>query len=147
MKVILLQDVAGAGKKGEVKEVKDGYARNFLIPNRKAEFASPAAIQRVEVKKKSEEAEKEIQKALAQKALEMLKDVKVVLDKRANEKGHLFEQVHLQEISTAIKDQAKLDIAPEFIKIEKPIKEIGGHKISVEIGKNKGEFILHLQSS
>ena len=147
MKVIFLQDVEGTGRRGEIKNVADGYARNFLIPNRKAEFASPEAIKRAELRKGLEEAEKQIQEILAQKSFQMLKDAKVVIKAKTNEKGRLFQQIHLPEIAEALKEQTKIDLGPEFLKTEKPIKEIGEHKISVEVGKSKGEFILHLQSS
>ncbi len=146
MKVIFLQDVSGVGRKGEVKEVKDGYARNFLIPNKKAEFASPQAVERAKKAEATQEAEKQIQESLARSALEVLDSQKIVLHKKANEKGHLFEQVHLSEISEAVKAQAKVEIEPEFLKTEKPIKEIGLHKIAVLIGKIKGEFELLVEA-
>ncbi|MEK7642729.1 MAG: 50S ribosomal protein L9 [Patescibacteria group bacterium] len=147
MKIILIQDVGGVGRKGEVKEVSDGYARNFLIPNKKAIFGSDVAVKNALNKKNVEKVEKEIQENLAKKWLEMLKNTKIEMTKKANEKGHLFEQVHKEEIVGVLKVQTKIDLNPEFIKIEKPIKEIGDHKVSVEIGGTKAEVILHLQSS
>ena len=147
MKVIFVQDVAGVGRKGEVKEVKDGYARNFLIPNKKAEFATPQAVERAKLKQSSLEAEKQIQESLAKSSIEVLGGADLSLKKKANEKGHLFEQVHPEEISQLLQDTLKVELGPEFLKIEKPIKEIGDHKIEVQIGKVKGEFILHLQPS
>ncbi len=147
MKVIFVQDVAGVGRKGEVKEVKDGYARNFLIPNKKAEFATPQAVERAKQKQSSLEAEKQIQESLAKSSIEVVGGADLSMKKKANEKGHLFEQVHPEEISQLLKDTLKVELGPEFLKIEKPIKEIGDHKILVQIGKVKGEFILHLQPS
>ena len=75
----------------------------------------------------------------------MLKEVKIVLQKKTNEKGHLFEKIHPEEIAEALKEQAKIEINPDFLIIEKPIKEIGEHKIIAQVGKNRGEFKLHLQ--
>ncbi len=140
MKVIFLQDVAGMGRKGEVKEIKDGYAVNFLIPNKKAEFASPQAVAKASKLKASLEAEKQIQESLAKSSLEILKGSKVVLKKKANEKGHLFEQVHPAEIAESVQAQVKVALDPEFLQTEKPIKEIGLHKVMVVINGMKGEF-------
>src|SRR3990167_5369355 len=127
MKVILKQDIKGIGKKYEVKNVADGYAVNLLIPKKLAEFASPEAVKRAEILKATATAEIEIREELTKKQVEMLKGVKVVLNKKGNDKGHLFEKVHGEEISLALKEQAKIDIDPEFLKMEKPIKEIGEH--------------------
>jgi large subunit ribosomal protein L9 len=142
MKVILKQDIKGIGRKYEVKEVSDGYANNFLIPKKLVEYASPEAVKRALVLRSSIEAEMEIREKLTQKQIEMLKGVKVVLNKKGNEKGHLFEKIHNQEISDALKDQLKIEIDPEFLSTGEPIKEIGEHKVVVQVGKSRGEFTL-----
>lgn len=147
MKVILKQDIKGVGKKYEIKNVADGYANNFLIPKKLVEYASPEAVKKAEVLRLATDAEKEIREKLTEKQIEMLKEVKIVLHKKANEKGHLFEKIHSEEIAQALKEQAKIEINPEFLVIEKPIKEIGEHTIIAQVGKNKGEFKLHLLSS
>lgn len=140
MKVILKEDIKGVGKKYEVKNVADGYANNFLIPRRLAEYASPEAVRKAEILKSTNEAEIEIKEKLTQKQIEMLKDVKITLNKKVNEKGHLFEKIHPEEISEALKKQAKTEIDSEFLIIEKPIKEVGEHTVIAEVGKNRGEF-------
>jgi len=142
VKVILKQDVRGIGRKYEVKNVADGYAVNFLLPRKLAEFASPEAVKKAELLKVATAAEIEIRESLTKAQIETLKTVKIELKKKANEKGHLFEKVHESEISDALKSKAHADIAPEFIKLETPIKELGEHKVKVEVGKNKGEFTL-----
>lgn len=142
MKVILKQDVKGVGRKYEVKNVADGYANNFLIPNKLAEYASPEAVKKAIVLQSTIEAEMEIREKLTQKQIEMLKGVKVVLNKKGNDKGHLFEKIHSEEISEALKEQTKIEIDPEFISTESPIKEVGEHKVLVKVGKSQGEFIL-----
>ncbi len=143
MKVIFLQDVAGAGRKGEVKNVSDGYARNFLLPNKRAEFASPAAVKRAEMNRAFIEADREIQEALAQKSLEMLKDANIVIKAKANERGHLFAGIHEGQISKAIKEQANLDIPAEyihFVKVDTPLKQTGTHTVKAKIGELEKEF-------
>jgi large subunit ribosomal protein L9 len=140
MKIILKEDIKGVGRKYEVKNVADGYANNFLIPRKLAEYAGPEAVKRAEILKATSGAEIEIREKLTEKQIEMLKEVKIVLKKKGNEKGHLFEQIHPEEISKALKEQVKIEIGSEFIKSEKPIKEIGEHTVLAQIGKNRGEL-------
>jgi large subunit ribosomal protein L9 len=140
MKVILLQDVPGMGRKYDVKGVKDGYARNFLIPRKLAEIATPQKIKIIEINKKQSWQKKVIWKNILEKNIEALKELKVTIKEKANEKGHLFAMIHQEEISRILKEQNHIEIPPELIEIEKPIKEIGEHKIKV---KNQ-EFILEV---
>ena len=146
MKIILKQDIKGIGRRYEVKNVADGYANNFLIPKKLAEYASPEAVKKAEILKLTNQAEIEIREKLTEKQIEMLREVKITLKKKDNEKGNLFEKIHPEEISIALKDQAKVDIDPEFLIIEKPIKEIGEHTVIAEVGKNKGEFKVVIES-
>jgi large subunit ribosomal protein L9 len=147
MKIILKENVRGIGMKYEVKNVSDGYANNFLIPKKLAEYASPEAVKKYEALKSANLAEIEIREKLTEKQIEMLKGVKIVLNKKGNEKGHLFQQVHIEEISEALKTQTNIEIAPEFLSVEKPVKESGEHAIKVEVGKNKGEFTLMIETN
>lgn len=146
MKVIFKQDVKGVGRKFEVKDVSDGYAANFLLPRKLAEYASPDAVKKAEILKSTMRAEMEIREKLTEKQMETLKETKIVLTRKANEKGHLFEKVHESEISEALMAQASIEIDPKNLEIETPIKEIGEHKILVEIGKSKGEFKVSIES-
>jgi len=146
MKVILKENIKGIGRKYEIKNVADGYANNFLIPKKLAEYASPEAVKKAEILKSATEAEIEIREKLTEKQIEMLKGVKIILKKKGNEKGHLFEKIRPEEISEPLKEQAKIEINPEFLVIEKPIKETGEHKIIAEVGKNSGEFILAVEA-
>ena len=151
MRVILKENIKGVGRKYEVKNVADGYANNFLIPRKLVEYASPEAVKKAEILKATNSAEIEIREKLTEKQIEMLKGVKVILKKKGSEKGHLFEKIHPEEISAALKEQAKIEIDPEFLVIEKPIKEIGEHTVSVQVGlpaqsgKNQGEFKLVIE--
>ena len=138
MKIILSQDITGVGRKGEVKNVSDGYARNFLLPNKLGQIATPAVIASAEKLKKQTEQDKEIQKDILEKNIKGLKDLKVQLKAKANEKGHLFSIIHPDEISKILKEQHHLDIPSKFIEIEKPIKELGEHTIKAK----HQEFIL-----
>ena len=138
MKVILLQDITGVGRKGEVKNVSDGYARNFLLPNKLGQIATPSAIASADKLKKQMEQDKDVQKDILEKNIKGLKDLKVQLKAKANEKGHLFSIIHPDEISKILKEQHHLDIPSKMIEIEKPIKELGEHIIKAK----HQEFIL-----
>ena len=147
MKVILSQDIIGVGRKGEVKNVSDGYARNFLLPNKLGQIATPTAIASAEKLKKQEEQDREVQKDILEKNIKGLKDLKVQIKAKANEKGHLFSIIHPDEISKILKEQHHLDIPSKLIEIEKPIKEIGEHIIKVYSafgigGAKHQEFVL-----
>ena len=138
MKIILSQDITGVGRKGEVKNVSDGYARNFLLPNKLGQIATPAAIASADKLKKQMEQDKDVQKDILEKNIKGLKDLKVQLKAKANEKGHLFSIIHPDEISKILKEEHHLDIPSKMIEIEKPIKELGEHTIKAK----KQEFIL-----
>jgi large subunit ribosomal protein L9 len=142
MKVILKQDIKGVGRKFDVKDVSDGYANNFLIPKKLAVHASPEAVKNAKIQQETSIAEIAIKESLAKKQIEMLKDVKVAISKKANEKGHLFEKIHNEEIINALQKQAKINIDVDHLVVEEPIKEIGEHQIKVVVGENKGYFTL-----
>jgi len=147
MKVILSQDIIGVGRKGEVKNVSDGYARNFLLPNKLGQIATPAAIASAEKLRKQAEQDKDVQKDILEKNIKSLKDLKVQIKAKANEKGHLFSIIHPDEISKILKEEHHLDIPSKLIEIEKPIKEIGEHIIKIYpafniSGAKHQEFVL-----
>ena len=147
MKIILSQDITGVGRKGEVKNVSDGYARNFLLPNKLGQIATTAAIASADKLKKQMEQDKDVQKDILEKNIKGLKDLKVQLKAKANEKGHLFSIIHPDEISKILKEEHHLDIPSKMIEIEKPIKELGEHILKVHpapgiVGAKHQEFIL-----
>lgn len=142
MKVLFLKDVPKIGKKYEVKEVADGYARNFLLPRKMAELATKETVERV-AKKKDELAEmKKVDDDLLMRNLKALTDLVVTIEGKANEKGHLFAAIHKEEIVSKIHDEARLQIPSEYIHLEKPIKETGEHTISFTMGNKTGTFKL-----
>lgn len=146
MKVILLRDVAKVGRRFEIKEVADGFALNSLIPKKEAIFASPSAIKDLEQKKKAQVAEMKVQQDLLTKNLNHLKEAKVSIKAKANEKGHLFSGIHKEDLSKILKEEAKLDIPASIIILEKPIKATGEHTIKVMMGDVKGEFTITVEA-
>lgn len=131
MKIILSQDVSGLGRKYDVKEVRDGYARNFLIARGLAEPATAAKIEAAKIKEKQMEQLKKVDEDILEKNLQELEGLKLSIEEKANEKGHLFAGIHKEEISKILKEEKHIDIPADMINLEQPIKEIGEHKISV----------------
>jgi large subunit ribosomal protein L9 len=142
MKIALLKDIKGLGKKHEIKVVADGFALNSLIPQGLAQVATAQVLARVEVLKKQEEAEKKVQEDLLAKSLKTIHDAVIEVTAGANEKGHLFAGLHAADIAPFVKEQTKVEVAPEFIKIDKAIKEIGEHKIDVKVQGKSATFTL-----
>ena len=147
MKVVLLKDVPKLGKKFEIKEVSDGHALNFLIPNGFAETGTEKSLKKVEVMKVKEAAELKIQEDLLKKNLKDLSGVTIEMTEKANEKGHLFAGIHKNEIIPALKAQTRLDILPEHIMLEKPIKEVGEFEIEVKVQDKIAKFKLVVKSA
>lgn len=147
MKVILLQDVAGVGKKWDVKEVKSGYARNYLLPQNLAVLAAPPAVKEAQFKQKQETQKRALQEALLEKTLDALRDFTFVIERRANEKGHLFDGLDIKEIAGLIKEKFKIEIPGERIKLEKSIKEIGKYKIAFQKGETEVPFEIEIKPS
>lgn len=146
MKVVLLQDVPKIGKKYEVKEVSAGYASNFLLPRKLAVAASEKAIKEAEVKHAAILAERKIQDDLIAKNVAGLKDIKIVLEEKANETGHLYSKVSAKEISAALKSQHHLDIPEQYIDLAEPIKSVGEHQLSVAISDKQATFTVVIEA-
>lgn len=142
MKVILLKDTKNVGKKYEVKTVSDGYAINFLFPQGAAEHATELALKKVELLKTHAIEDKNIQEDLLLKNLKQISALTVTLIEKANEKGHLFAQIHAETIAAAVKEQGHIDILPEFIMLQAPIKEVGEKMIEVKVRDKSAQFKL-----
>lgn len=145
MKIILLQDVPNVGKKWDVKEIKGGYARNYLLPANLAVLATVKAVKDAELKKTQEAQRKEIQENLLEKSLDSLKDFTLVIERKTNEKGHLYDAVDVKEIAGLLTEKLKSEIFPEHIKIEKPIKETGKYEIAVAKGDRQVSFEIEIK--
>lgn len=147
MKIVLLKDVKGVGRKYDIKSVSDGYALNFLIPKRLAEVGTPSATGKAERMKSTDLADKRIQEDLLVKNLASLKGVVIEMTEKANEKGHLFASIHPETIILELKKQKGIDMLPEFLVLKKPVKELGDHEIPVEVQEKKGSFTLSVKAS
>ncbi len=134
MKVILLQDIRGKGKKGQMIEASDGYARNYLLPRKMAVEATADNVNtmRMNDKAKAEQAARE--KAQAQEFAEMLKTVVVEIKAKAGSGGRLFGSITSQEVSDALKEQYNITIDKKKIVQDEPIKSYGTFNMKAKLG-------------
>lgn len=132
MKVILLADVKNVGKKGDVINTSDGYARNYLFPKKLAEEATGANLNRINAVKESERKHKLKEMEEAQKLAEDLKSKEVTLKVKAGEGGRLFGAITSKDVSEAIKSQLKLDIDKKKIVMDN-IKTLGLHEVELKL--------------
>ncbi|MBI5816995.1 MAG: 50S ribosomal protein L9 [Candidatus Yonathbacteria bacterium] len=140
MKVILLKDVPKVGRKYDVKDFADGYARNFIIKNKLGDMATPKLIAWAEREKGHVTKEKKIHEDLLAKNLEGLKGITITLHGKANDQGHLFAGIHKEQLIQSIKEATRLDIPAEHIILEKPIKELGEHEVKIIVQDKKASF-------
>lgn len=146
MKIILLKDVAKIGRKYDVKDVSDGYALNFLIPEGKAKAATPEALKKIEALKAELDAERKVHEDLLAKNLHEIDGKEVLLTAKVNNKGHLFAALHATDVAIAIKGSVGTDIAPEFIVMDHNIKEAGEHKIEIKAGGKSAKVKLVVEA-
>ena len=134
MKVILQQDVRGQGKKGEMIEVAEGYARNFLLPRKIAIPATTDAVNTMKTREKARKAREEREKAEAEATAERLKNCMVRLTARSGGNGKLFGSITTQEISDALKEQYAVDIPKQKLVLQEPIKSFGNFEVKARLG-------------
>lgn len=135
MRVILLQDVENLGKKYEIKEVKDGYARNFLIPKGLAKKAEKEALLWLETQKEAEiqKAEEELKKA--QGLASAIDGQEVIIPVKIGEEGQLFESITSQKIFEKLKELG-FEIKKIQLDLEEPIKELGEFPVKIKFEHN-----------
>ena len=134
MKVIFNVDVRGQGKKGEMKEVSDGYARNYLLPRKLATEATADNINALKLKEKAKAAQMAKEKAQAEENARKLSGVQVIIRAKAGNGGKLFSAVTSQEISKALKEQFDIDIEKNKIVQADPIKTFGAFTVKAKLG-------------
>ena len=144
MKVVLLKDVRGVGQHGEVKNVADGYAINFLFPQKLAEPATEERIKQIAANKEAHEVElQKHEQELAGKILQ-LRGKRVAISARATEKGGLFKAIVAKDIIKAIKAEHDLDIPEESVHLPEHIKTVGEHQALLKSKKQKVELVVFI---
>ncbi|MCF6096285.1 50S ribosomal protein L9 [Thermovorax subterraneus] len=133
MKVILLQDVKTLGKKGDLVNVADGYARNFLFPKNLAVEATPGNLAKLEEEKKAKEKKLARQKMEAEEMADKIKKCSVMLKVKAGAQGKLYGSINSKNIADALKEQYGIDIDKRKIQLDEPIKAFGSYEVPVKL--------------
>jgi len=133
MKVIFLKDVKGKGKKGDVKNVSDGYAHNFLIKQGLAVEASSAAISSLSAQKKKEEKQAELELQQAKDLKDELEKLTVELTAKSGEGGRLFGSITSKQIAEELQKRSKIKIDKRKIELEDAIRALGYTKVPVKL--------------
>lgn len=134
MKVIFLEDVKGQGKKNEMKDVSDGYARNFLLPKKLATEATADNLNTLKMKEKARLKQLEQDKAQALENAKKLESVVVKVSAKAGEKGKLFGSVTSAAVSDALKEQFGIVIDKNKLVMTEPVKQFGSYEIKCKLG-------------
>ena len=134
MKVILLQDVKGKGKKGQMLEVSDGYARNFMLPKKLAIEATPDAINTMRMNDKATQERIAKEKAEALDTGKKLREMTVTVTAKGGGNGRLFGSVTNQEIADALAKQSGIKLDKRKIVIADPIKNVGSYTVTCKLG-------------
>ena len=132
MKVILLCDVKGSGKKDDIINVSDGYARNFLFPKKWAVEATPGAVKEIERKRANEEKLERERRAAAEEVAKQLKDKLISLKVKCGGQGRLYSRITSAEIAAALKEQHGVDVDKRKIECE-DIRQVGDYAVSVTL--------------
>jgi len=147
MRVFLLQDIAGVGQRGDVKEVKDGYAQNYLIPRLLAKFASDSVVTEAKRLQRRKITQSTTETKDIKRALKELNGKNVALTEKANEQGHLFALIHEDAVARAILEQHGVVLEPNMITFQEPIKKTGKHKVRVSSGDAKATITVDVKST
>jgi large subunit ribosomal protein L9 len=145
MKIIFLKDVPKIGKKYEVREVADGYGRH-IVSKGLAEPATKETLARIEKKMLVDASQKKVHEELLLKTLESLDGASVTLRGKANEKGHLFASIHKEEILAELKRVTRLDMHPDYVVLERPLKELGTYQVPINVATHRAVFTVVVEA-
>lgn len=146
MKVILLKDVPKLGKKDQILEVPQGHAINFLIPRKLAKPASAGDVKSIQNKNEAQKKQIEEKQKQGRDTLKAINGETVIISEKANEKGHLFSKVPLEDVFKAIIEQTGIQIEKTWIKNFDQIKSVGEFKINLEAFGEKAVILLNVSN-
>lgn len=145
MKVIFVKDLKGKGKKGEVKDVSEGYARNYLLKNKFAIEATPGNLKGLENKKKKEVRQEENEFEEAKALKEKLTEIEVTLKTKAGEQGRLFGSITSKNIADGLNKEHNVKIDRRKIDLDQPIRALGRVNVPVKLHQDvQGEIKVHV---
>ncbi len=142
MKVVFLEEVSGGARVGEVKDVKNGYARNFLLPRGMALPATPTFIERAQARARQEERKQAALDSDASSLLQRITGQAVTLTARVGETGRLYGSITAADIAEALSARAGREIDRHMIMLGEPIRQIGEHTVRVRMTRNVGADLV-----
>jgi large subunit ribosomal protein L9 len=135
MKVVFLQDLSSKGKRGEIKEVADGYAKNFLIPRRLALPATPSAIKMAKSQREENaKIQARLQKELGEMA-EQIEGKEIYFEAKVGEKGRIHGSITSAHIAEELSKSLNLEIEKKKINLDEPLRRVGVHEVKINLGK------------
>ena len=146
MKVILLENIKGVGKKDEVINASDGYARNYLLPKNLAVEANSENMSKLKSKNESKEYKKSVEKEEAEKTANRLKGILLKMPVKIGENGKIFGSITAKEIADNLSKQYNIQVDKKKIDLKEPIKTLGGFSVNIKlyegvVGKLKVEMV------
>jgi large subunit ribosomal protein L9 len=147
MKVILLKDVSGLGRRFDIKTVADGYAVNFLIPRGLAKIATKDEEKSAEALRAKEGERRHMADATLIAALEAMSGEPLAIPGKANEQGHLFASIKREDIAEHLSKRIALPIDTDAVKLSEPIKEIGEHEAEIAVGKTSKKVVVQVTAA
>jgi large subunit ribosomal protein L9 len=135
MKVVLSKDVKDLGSAGQVKEVSDGYARNYLFPRKLAVPATPAALKQVEDREKSQARRQASEERLAQQIAERLKDKPLRMFPKVGEQGRLYGSITAADVAEALEKELGQPVDKRKIELQDPIRTLGEYKVPYRLSR------------
>ncbi len=133
MKVVLLQDVKDLGKKGELVNASDGYARNYLFPRKLAVEATAGKLKELEDKKSSEKNRKEKELSAAKELADKISKVEIIFKTKAGENGKLFGSITGKDVADALKSQHKIEVDKKKVVLHDAIKALGTYQVEIKV--------------
>ncbi|WP_104697596.1 MULTISPECIES: 50S ribosomal protein L9 [unclassified Helicobacter] len=134
MKVLLLEDVKGLGKKGEICEVKDGYGQNFLIAKNKAKHATNEVINKYKAEMRKKEEQLALEIAEKKQFIQTLSNITLQIYKKSGANDALFGAITKEDIVEQLQAMHNLELDKKFIEIKQPIKTLGKHEVEIKLG-------------
>lgn len=144
MKVIFLKDVPKLGKRDDVKEMNDGYARNFLLPQKLVEVATPESLAKLKKKLGDRKAGQDAEDIRNKLLIDSISGREITIKAKANEKDALFKSISSKDVITAIKNELKIVAPEDILENNLHIKSIGQHDLKIKLGKHSGSIKLNI---
>ncbi len=146
MKVILFQDVPKVGKKYDIKNVKDGFARNFLLARNLAKIADEKTVRQIEIRQKQEVQKKELESKLFSQTITALEGKTIIYEVKAGEKGQLFNKIDGKDVQNILERETKVKLPENLIKLGEVIKKVGEYEIEIDAGEKSIKFKLEIKA-